>query len=106
MTPKKKFFDFHNPMLWGSAIVSLGIIFAFLTKVVDFFRIPDVIAAESKRIDKLEESTQQIANVLTKQQVINDYIAYKEKQHDKEPILSPDGTKKWNPENEKWEKIK
>lgn len=104
MIKKKTPFEFKNPLVWGSAIVSLGIVFTFLTKIVDFFRIPEAVAAESKRIDKLEESTQQIADVLKEQQVINNYIHKQEVQH-KEKVLSPDGRKFWNEDMQKWEKI-
>lgn len=105
---KKKSFDFKNPVFIGSIVVSLGIIFTFLTKVVDFLRVPDAIAAEAKRIDKLEESTQQIAEVLKEQSTINKYIQEqdaKDKKHDQElPVLSPDGKFYLDKETGKWKK--
>lgn len=102
---KKKSFDFKNPLVWGSAIVSIGIVLTFLTKFADFIRIPDAVAAEGKRIDKLEESTQQIAQVLTKQEIINDYINKKERKSDEQKILSPDGKKYWEEETKSWRKL-
>lgn len=99
---KKKSFDFTNPVFIGSLIVALGVIFTFLTKFVDFIRIPEAVAAEAKRIDKLEESTSQIAKVLEKQEVINDYIHKKEMQ---EKIMSPDGKKYYDEESKSWRKL-
>ena len=106
MVKSKKPFDFKNPLVWGSAVVSIGIVFTFLTKTVDFFRLPDALAATNEKVSKLEESTKQIADVLTKQQVINDYINAKEKKADKEPVLSPDGKFIWNDETKKWERVR
>lgn len=102
---KKPFFDFKNPVAWGSIIVAGGIIFTTMGKFVDFMRVTDAVAAESKRIDKLEESTKQIADVLKEQQVINNYIHEQELKH-KEQTLSPDGKFYLDEDTQKWKKVK
>lgn len=101
---KKKSFDFKNPLVWGSAIVSLGIVFTFMTKIVDFFRIPDALAQTNQKVEKLENTTQQIAEVLKEQQVINKYI-HEQEVKNKEKILSPDGKRYWSDEDKAWRKL-
>lgn len=100
---KKKSFEFKNPLVWGSAIVSLGIVFTFFTKVVDFFRLPEALASTEKKVENLEETTRDIADVLKEQKIINDYIHkqdVKEKEH--KQVLSPDGKRVWNEDINKW----
>lgn len=105
MIKKKSSFDFKNPLVWGSAIVSIGIIFTFFTKVVDFFRLPEALASTNEKVSELEKSEEQVAKVLERQQIINDYIHKKEAKVDKDPILSPDGRSYFDEDTKTWKKV-
>lgn len=103
MTVKKKTFDFRNPMVWGSIVVSVGIVFAFLTKVVDFFRLPEALASTNDRVTVVENEEKQLSEIIKEQQVINNYI-HKQEIKSKEPMVSPDGKYILDEESGKWRK--
>lgn len=101
---KKKPFEWKNPMLWGGAIVSLGIVFTFLTKFVDFIRIPEALAATEKKIEVVKEDVEDVKDYI-KEQRIQNQLMQKMVDKDKKQILSPDGKFYFEEETGKWRKV-
>lgn len=100
---KKKPFDFKNPLVWGSAIVSLGIVFTFLTKAVDFFRIPDALAATNKKVEAVEVEVEDVKDYI-KEQRIQNQLMQKMVAQEEEPVYSPDGKFVLDQVTGKWRK--
>lgn len=101
---KKKSFELKNPMLWGGAIVSIGIVLTFLTKFVDFIRIPDALAATNKKVEEVENQVTDVKEYIKEQKIANDlmqkYVTKEEK-----VILSPNGKQFWNEKLKQWRPI-
>lgn len=104
MVTKKRFIDLKNPLVWGSAIVSLGIVFTFLTKAVDFFRLPEALAATDKKVEVVKEDVEDVKDYI-KEQRIQNQLMQKMIDKDKQPVLSPDGKFYLEEETGKWKKV-